>query len=161
VIFNSNTEEEYIVYADGACSGNPGVGGWGVYIESQLISIEEFGYEMDTTNNRMELTAAIKAFDFIKNKKTSKITVYTDSQYVQKGMTEWIYGWQKSGKLSENSKNKVKNLDLWLELISISSEYKNVLWLWVRGHDGNFGNEKADQLAQKGVLEAIRIRNYK
>ncbi len=151
--------EEYIIYTDGACSGNPGAGGWGVYIESQSISIEEFGYALETTtNNRMELTAAIRAFDFVENKTTSKIVVYTDSKYVQKGITEWVFSWQKSGRLYENSKNQVKNFDLWLDLINISNEYKNITWLWVRGHNGNAGNEKADFLAQKGVQEAIRFK---
>ena len=142
------------IYADGACKGNPGVGGWGAWLAYDGNEKELFGGELLTTNNRMELTGVIKALEAIK--RPSEVTVFTDSVYVQKGMTEWITGWKSRGWRTADKK-PVKNDDLWKALDSIAAPH-NVKWQWVKGHAGNTGNERADRLANKGV-ELVLTKN--
>jgi ribonuclease HI len=132
-------------YTDGACAGNPGPGGWGVLIIDNVAQTEICGGEAATTNNRMEMTAAIEAL-----KATSgPIRLYTDSQYLKNGITEWIKGWKRNGWRTADRK-PVKNQDLWLALDAAVSGRK-VEWRWVRGHDGHPENERADALARAGV----------
>ncbi len=135
------------IYTDGACSGNPGPGGWGVFIKLKDESIELSGGEEETTNNRMELMAAIKALEYFDNK--SEIILYTDSNYVKDGITKWISNWKKNNWKTSNKK-PVKNKDLWIRLDEAISE-KNINWRWVKGHAGNEGNEQADYLARSAL----------
>lgn len=135
------------IYTDGACSGNPGPGGWGAVLTSGKHEKEIFGGEKDSTNNRMELTAAIKALQIIKER--SHVDLYTDSTYVRDGITKWIFNWKKNGWKTANKK-PVKNADLWQELDLTITKHE-VHWHWVKGHAGDEGNEKADSLALKGV----------
>ena len=144
-------ESLVIIYADGACKGNPGPGGWGAWIRVGDHSKELCGGEPITTNNRMELTAAIRALQALK--RTCDVRIYTDSVYVQKGMTEWIDGWKKRGWRTADKK-PVKNDDLWQELDAIAGQHK-VEWLWVKGHAGDPGNERADALANQGVAQVM------
>ena len=141
------TERGVEVYADGACKGNPGPGGWGVLMIAGGRERELYGGEPATTNNRMELTAVIRALEALP--RGSRVRLYTDSQYVQKGMTEWITGWKGRGWRTADRK-PVKNEDLWRRLDELASAH-HVEWHWVRGHDGHPGNERADALANKGV----------
>ncbi len=138
---------EITIYCDGACSGNPGPGGFGYIIRKDGKSAEFKGGSPSATNNRMELTAAIKAIEKIKQR--SKITVVSDSQYLVKGMTEWISGWQKRGWIN-SQKDPVKNKDLWLKLIELSKKH-DIRWEWVRGHEGHIENEKCDRLAREYI----------
>jgi ribonuclease HI len=135
------------IYTDGACSGNPGPGGWGAVLIYQQHEKEIFGSENPTTNNRMELTAAIKAMQKIKE--PSHVEIFTDSTYVRDGITKWITNWKKNGWKTANKK-PVKNADLWQELDTIIITHQ-VDWHWVKGHAGHPLNEKADYLAVKGV----------
>ena len=135
------------VYADGACKGNPGPGGWGVLLIEGDRERELHGGEPATTNNRMELTAVIRALEELPH--GSRVRLYTDSQYVQKGMKEWIHDWKRRGWRTADKK-PVKNDDLWKHLDELARNHK-VEWHWVRGHDGHPGNERADALANKGV----------
>lgn len=135
------------IYTDGACKGNPGVGGWGAILIAGNREKELFGGELETTNNRMELMAVIQALQALK--RPCEIALYTDSQYVLKGITEWIDGWKAKG-WKTASKAPVKNVDLWQQLDQARQIHK-IDWIWVRGHTGNFGNERADQLANLGV----------
>ena len=136
------------IYTDGACSGNPGPGGWGVLIrELDKEDTEISGGEKYTTNNRMELLAAIKALESIENNK--EIIIYTDSNYVKDGITQWISNWKKNNWKTSNKK-PVKNVDLWMKLDN-AIQNKKINWKWVKGHDGNEGNEKADFLAQSAL----------
>ena len=138
---------EIKIYTDGACSGNPGPGGWGAVI-IQTDNIKEIcGFEENTTNNRMELMAAIKSLEFISEEKNIKI--YTDSVYVMDGITKWIINWKKNNWLT-SSKKTVKNFDLWKELDSLCAS-KEIEWFWVKGHSGNKYNERADYLARKTI----------
>ena len=139
------------IYTDGACKGNPGPGGWGVLLRSGDSLKEIFGGELDTTNNRMEISAVIHALRALKQ--TSSVELWTDSQYVQKGVTEWLEGWKKRG-WKTASKDPVKNADLWQELDALLPDHK-ITWHWVRGHNGHPGNELADLLANKGVEEFL------
>ncbi|MBT3827124.1 MAG: ribonuclease HI [Nitrosomonadales bacterium] len=139
------------IYTDGACKGNPGVGGWGALIIQDKKNIELFGGENKTTNNRMELMAVIMALKEISP--SIELTIYTDSTYVQKGISEWIKKW-KVNSWRSSSKKPVKNKDLWVELDEASSSRK-INWEWVRGHAGNEGNEKADELANQGVFSML------
>jgi ribonuclease HI len=139
------------IYADGACKGNPGPGGWGAWMHYNGKEKSIFGGEDNTTNNRMELTAVIRALETLK--RSSKIKLYTDSSYVQKGMTEWMMGW-KAKNWRTADKKPVKNEDLWKVLDSISQSHQ-IEWIWVRGHNGNDGNERADALANQGVAEFL------
>ena len=139
------------IFTDGACSGNPGPGGWGAILRMGDVEKEIFGGEPDTTNNRMELTAVIEALRALKRPVQAR--VHTDSQYVQKGISEWILGWKKRGWKTAD-KQPVKNADLWRALDAEAAKHK-VQWLWVRGHDGHVENERADALARRGV-DAVR-----
>ena len=140
---------EIVIYTDGACSGNPGPGGWGALMIAGKHRKEIFGGEPDTTNNRMELQAAIEALKAIKPGYTGHITLWTDSTYVMKGITEWIHGWKKRG-WRKSDKKPVVNVDLWKEL-DAARQNKNLTWKWVKGHDGVEGNEIADELARRGI----------
>lgn len=135
------------IYTDGACKGNPGVGGWGALLVAGNKEKELFGGEKDTTNNRMELMAVIQALGALK--RPCQITLHTDSQYVLKGITEWITGWKAKG-WKTASKAPVKNVDLWQALDQAQATHQ-IEWKWVRGHTGHAGNERADQLANRGV----------
>jgi ribonuclease HI len=135
------------IYTDGACKGNPGPGGWGALLQLDGREKELCGGEPDTTNNRMELTAVIRALEALK--RSCKIDLYTDSQYVQKGISEWIVSWKRRGWKTADRK-PVKNVDLWLELDRLVTGHE-VRWHWVKGHAGHAENERADQLANKGI----------
>ena len=139
-----------VVYTDGACKGNPGPGGWGVWMVSGTHEKEMWGGEDGTTNNRMELTAVIQALGVLK--KPCDVIVYTDSEYVRKGITEWINGWKRRGWKTADNK-PVKNAELWQQLEAAASRHK-VDWRWVKGHAGDPGNERADALANRGVHDA-------
>ncbi|MEJ6006784.1 ribonuclease HI [Paucibacter sp. AS339] len=141
-----------VIYTDGACKGNPGPGGWGAWLSSAGHEKDLFGGEANTTNNRMELTAVIEALASLK--RTCQITVFTDSEYVRKGMTEWMAGWQRRGWKTADNK-PVKNADLWQRLDALRKLHQ-VEWRWVKGHAGDPGNERADALANKGVAAAGR-----
>ena len=139
---------KYIIYTDGACSGNPGPGGWGAIIldeEENQISLS--GKEKSTTNNRMELMAPIMALKKIK--KSSEITTYTDSTYLKDGITIWINNWKKNGWINSNKK-PVKNKDLWVNLNNLTKK-KIIFWKWVKAHSGNKFNELADKLATEAI----------
>lgn len=135
------------IYTDGACKGNPGPGGWGVLLVSGEHRRELFGGEARTTNNRMELTAVIRALEAVRQ--PSKLLVHTDSQYVQKGITEWMRNWKARGWKTADRK-PVKNVDLWTRLDELQAAH-SIQWRWVRGHAGHPGNEAADELANRGV----------
>jgi ribonuclease HI len=138
---------EVVIYADGACKGNPGPGGWGAWLSSGGHERELFGGEPLTTNNQMELTAVIEALAALK--KRSAVTLYTDSQYVKNGITTWIHGWKARGWLTADKK-PVKNKELWERLDVLNASHQ-VQWCWVKGHSGDPGNERADRLANQGV----------
>ena len=140
-----------VIYTDGACKGNPGPGGWGAVLRSGSHEKQIHGGEKHTTNNRMEISAVIFALRSLKQRST--VELWTDSQYVQKGVTEWLEGWKKRGWRTA-SKNPVKNADLWQELDALLPDHE-ISWHWVRGHNGHPGNELADQLANKGVEEFL------
>ena len=135
------------VYTDGACKGNPGVGGWGALLQYGDRTRELCGGEAHTTNNRMELTAVIRALEALNRK--CRIRLHTDSKYVQQGITEWIHAWKKRGWKTADKK-PVKNEDLWRQLDELARE-QDIEWLWVKGHAGHAGNERADELANQGV----------
>ena len=134
------------VYTDGACKGNPGDGGWGALIINGSENKELYGGEKNTTNNRMELMAVIRAIESID--RIQDVTIFTDSTYVQKGISEWIINWKRNGWKSSN-KQPVKNQDLWVRLDSLNSE--QITWQWVKGHSGHIENDRADYLANLGV----------
>lgn len=135
------------IYTDGACSGNPGPGGWGAILRHNEHEKELFGYDPATTNNRMEMTAVIEALRSLK--RPTPVRIHTDSQYVQKGMTEWIHGWKRRG-WKTAGKDPVKNEDLWRTLDTLAAGHE-VEWLWVKGHAGHPENERADELARRGI----------
>ena len=139
------------VYTDGACKGNPGPGGWGAVLEFDGREREMYGGEPATTNNRMELTAVIEALSALK--RPCRVVLHTDSQYVQKGITEWIGGWKARG-WKTAAKEPVKNVDLWRKLDEVVRDHE-IRWVWVKGHAGHDGNERADALANRGV-ESVR-----
>ena len=134
------------IYTDGACSGNPGPGGWGALLINGECIKEIYGSDPDTTNNKMEVVAAIKALQNIT--KECEIRIYTDSIYLRDGMEKWVDKWKKNGWRTAN-KQPVKNMDLWKQLDSLRKN-KNIKWFWVKAHNGNVNNEKADALACKG-----------
>ena len=137
------------IYTDGACSGNPGIGGWGVVIINNKKIIKLNDGMINTTNNQMELVAAINALEYFKTEQT--ITIYTDSKYVKDGITSWINKWKINGWKTANKK-PVKNKTLWIKLNN-QIEKHNIIWKWVKGHDGNKYNEFADLLARKYIEE--------
>lgn len=139
--------ESVIIYTDGACKGNPGQGGWGAWLQYKTYEKELYGGEKQTTNNRMELMAAIQALEILK--KSSVVELHTDSVYLKEGINNWIKNWKKRGWKTTN-KQPVKNEDLWRRLDIVTKDHK-ISWKWVKGHSGNYGNEKADKLANKGV----------
>ena len=139
------------IYTDGACRGNPGPGGWGAVLTSRDYEKTLKGFEHNTTNNRMELTAAIMALAAIKT--SANVELFTDSTYVKNGITEWIAGW-KAKNWRTSTRKMVKNVDLWKDLDEMSARHE-VEWKWVRGHSGDVGNELADQLANEAIDEAF------
>ena len=141
------TEEVVEIYSDGACRGNPGPGGWGALLRFTGQEKELWGGEADTTNNRLELMAAIRALEALK--RPSRVKLYTDSTYVMKGITTWIHSWKRKGWRTADKK-AVKNEDLWRELDELRSKHE-VEWHWVKGHAGHPENERADELANKGI----------
>jgi len=144
---SENPEEIVDIFTDGACSGNPGPGGWGAILRIHGREKELYGGESATTNNRMELTAVIEALKALK--RPVKARVHTDSQYVQKGISEWIHAWKRRGWRTAG-KQAVKNADLWRTLDEEAARHR-VEWLWVRGHSGHAENERADALARRGI----------
>lgn len=143
------SEDVVELYADGACKGNPGRGGWGVILRARGREKELYGGEAATTNNRMELQAVIEGLSALKRR--SRVRVYTDSQYVQKGISEWIHDWKRRGWRTA-AKAPVKNADLWRVLDEVAGGHE-VEWHWVKGHAGHPENERADALANRGVEE--------
>ncbi len=139
--------EKIEIYTDGACKGNPGRGGWGALLIAGEHKKELFGGERNTTNNRMELQAVIEALSVLK--RPCEVIVHTDSQYVQKGISEWIHGWKARGWRTA-SKEPVKNVDLW-QALDAAQAIHTIQWRWVKGHAGHDGNERADALANMGV----------
>jgi ribonuclease HI len=137
------------IYTDGACRGNPGMGGWGALLRHQGRERELYGGEPETTNNRMELTAAIRALEALK--RHCKVSLYTDSQYVRMGITTWLADWKRRNWRTSNRK-PVKNQDLWQRLDQLAAQH-DVDWHWVRGHTGHPENERADALANRGIDE--------
>ena len=143
------TESTVTIFTDGACRGNPGPGGWGALLQAGATEKELWGGERNTTNNRMELTAVIRALEALK--RPVAVRIHTDSQYVQKGISQWIHNWKKNG-WRTSDKKPVKNADLWQRLDILSSQH-DVAWIWVKGHAGHPGNERADKLANRGIDE--------
>ncbi len=139
------------IWTDGACSGNPGPGGWGVLLKAGDKTKELYGGTLDTTNNRMELMAAIEALNALKS--PSNVRLHTDSTYVKDGLTKWIHGWKRNG-WKTAAKKPVKNKDLW-QALDTACDRHEIDWVWVKGHSGDEGNERADTLARLGVEEAI------
>ena len=145
---------EIKVYTDGACSGNPGPGGWGVYWTEEsagrIVNSEElYGSALETTNNKMELTAAVEALDLLKKRNFTEITIFTDSKYVMNGIQTWLSAW-KINNWKTSSKKPVKNGDLWKRLDALCQQHE-VDWKWVKGHAGNIENERADFLAREEI----------
>ena len=143
------TESTVTIFTDGACRGNPGPGGWGALLQVGATEKELWGGERNTTNNRMELTAVIRALEALK--RPVAVRIHTDSQYVQKGISQWIHNWKKNG-WRTSDKKPVKNADLWQRLDVLSGQH-DVAWIWVKGHAGHPGNERADKLANRGIDE--------
>ncbi len=153
MFLGSNTElQKVVIHSDGGCQGNPGPGGWGAWLISGAHQKELCGGHPSTTNNQMEMTAVIEALATLK--RSCKITLYTDSEYVLKGMTEWMPGWVRRG-WKTAAGQPVKNVELWQRLDALNAGHQ-VQWRWVKGHAGDPGNERADQLANKGVEVALK-----
>ena len=144
---------EVVIYTDGACSGNPGPGGWGVVMRWQGKEKELYGFDPVTTNNRMELMAAIQALEALQRPTT--VSLHTDSKYLLDGITKWIPNWQRNG-WKTAARKPVKNEDLWRRLIEAMRPH-DVDWVWVKGHAGDPGNERADALARRGIEEAAGV----
>jgi ribonuclease HI len=140
-------DETVEIFSDGACRGNPGPGGWGALLRFNHQEKELWGGEAETTNNRMELTAVIRALEALK--RPCRVRLYTDSQYVQKGISQWIHDWKRRGWRTADKK-PVKNADLWLSLDALAVRH-DIEWHWVKGHAGHVENERADRLANKGI----------
>lgn len=141
------------LYTDGACRGNPGPGGWGVLLRYNGVEHRLRGGESHTTNNRMELMAAIKGLEFLQQ--ASQVDLYTDSQYLRLGMMEWLKNWKRNG-WRNSKKEPVKNADLWLLLDDLASKH-HITWHWVKGHSGHIENELVDALANQGLEELGRL----
>ena len=153
------------IFTDGGCSGNPGPGGWAYVMvletfQGGKIIAQDKGGESDTTNNRMEITAVIAALRALKTMDNipNKVTVYTDSQYVQKGITDWIRTWKRNS-WRTSDKTPVKNQDLWEELDSLAKEF-SITWEWVRGHSGNEYNERCDRMTQQAIASLLSRKTY-
>lgn len=144
--------EPVIIYTDGACRGNPGPGGWGVVLSYKGVTKELSGGEAETTNNRMELMAAIQALEHLN--RPSVVRLYSDSNYVLKGITEWMTGWKKNG-WKTSAKKPVKNQDLWQRLEHAMGRHQ-IHWQWVKGHSGDKGNERADALAAQAIAALFK-----
>ncbi len=140
-------DNKVYIYTDGACKGNPGPGGWGALMKYKDTIKEYCGGENETTNNRMEMTAAIEALSLLK--RPCEVVLITDSQYLRKGITEWIENWKKRGWKTARKK-PVKNADLWKQLDKLAQKHQ-ITWNWVKGHSGHYENERADELANKGI----------
>lgn len=140
------------IYSDGACKGNPGIGGWGALLTYEGVEKRLYGGEQETTNNRMELMGSIEALRALKA--PCQVVLWTDSQYVKKGMTEWLKGWKARGWRTAGNE-PVKNQDLWQALDEQAARH-DIEWRWVKGHAGHYGNEVADQLANQGIEELLR-----
>ncbi len=143
----AKSEDTVVVYTDGACSGNPGPGGWGAILTFGKHRKELSGGEAETTNNRMELLAAISALEVLKRR--SKVELHTDSNYLKDGITKWIFGWKRNGWKTADKK-PVKNVELWQRLDAAKAAH-DVSWHWVKGHAGHAENERADELAREGM----------
>ena len=141
--------KQIVIYTDGACSGNPGPGGWGALLQYNGHERELFGGEKDTTNNRMEIMAAVEALNALKE--PCKVDLYTDSVYVRDGISKWIEGWKRNG-WQTAAKKPVKNMELW-QALDLARQRHEVIWHWVKGHAGHPENERVDALARKGVAE--------
>ena len=148
------TKQAVEIWTDGACKGNPGVGGWGVLMRYGKNKKELFGGELETTNNRMEMKAVIQALQSLK--RPMPIRLHVDSQYVKKGLTEWMSGWIARGWKTADKK-PVKNQDLWEQLNLLTAQHQ-IQWIWVKGHAGDPGNERADELANMGVEQVLAER---
>ena len=144
---------EVVIYTDGACSRNPGPGGWGVVLQWQGREKEMYGSDPQTTNNRMELMAAIQALEALR--RPARVSLHTDSKYLLDGITKWLPGWQRNG-WKTAAKKPVKNEDLWRRLVEAMRPH-DVSWVWVKGHAGDPGNERADALARRGIEEAASV----
>lgn len=140
------------IFTDGACSGNPGAGGWGAILRCGEVEKELSGGDIDTTNNRMELTAVIEALKALKRE--CEITIYTDSRYVMDGVLSWLPNWKCNGWRTANKKSPVKNIELWQELDKLLSEHR-IKWVWVKGHNGHVENERVDKLARDEAKKRI------
>lgn len=138
------------LFTDGACKGNPGPGGWGAWLRYGTTEKDLWGGELNTTNNRMELLAVIRGLNALKC--ASQVVVTTDSSYVKNGITQWIHAWKRNG-WRTSTKKSVKNVDLWQQLDQAAAQHR-VEWVWVKGHAGHPGNERADALANRGAAEA-------
>jgi len=150
----TGSKPQVTIYTDGACSGNPGPGGWGAILMSGQHRKEICGGEAETTNNRMELTAAIAALEALK--KPSRVDVHSDSEYLRNGISTWIDGWKRNG-WRTSAKQPVKNLELWQKLDAARQRHE-VHWHWVRGHAGHTENERADELAREGMRPFLQAR---
>jgi ribonuclease HI len=146
---------DVLIYADGGCRGNPGPGGWGVLMQCGDKQKELWGGEAATTNNRMELTAVIRALEALK--RPTAVQVHTDSQYVQQGISAWIHNWKRNGWRTADKK-PVKNAELWQHLDALAQAHE-IKWIWVKGHAGHPGNERADALANRGIDELLAAHN--
>jgi ribonuclease HI len=153
-VSDSDSGRRVVIHSDGACSGNPGPGGWGAILQFDGREKELFGGAPATTNNRMELTAAIEALSALT--RPSTVELHTDSQYLRLGITQWIRGWKRNGWRTADRK-PVKNVDLWRALDTLIARHK-VAWHWVRGHAGHDLNERADELARKGMAPFLKRR---
>lgn len=147
---------EIEIYTDGACSGNPGAGGWGVILRCGAVEKEFSGGEQETTNNRMELTAVIEALKALK--KECRITLYTDSRYVMDGINQWMPNWKNNGWRTTNKKSPVKNVDLWQQLDALAARHQ-IKWVWVKGHNGHPENERVDALARNQAKNFCELNN--
>ncbi len=136
------------IFTDGACSGNPGAGGWGAILRCRNVEKELSGGERETTNNRMEMTAVISALQALKY--PCNITLYTDSRYVLDGVTKWLPNWKKNNWKTANKKSEVKNMDLWQILDALLPQHE-IRWVWVKGHNGHPENERVDELARLAI----------
>ncbi len=146
-------DEKVEIYTDGACSGNPGPGGWGVVLRYKDREKELAGFSLETTNNRMELQAAIEGLKSLK--RSMNVDLFTDSQYLRDGITKWLFQWKKNGWRLANKK-PVKNQDLWEDLHTLAQDH-HINWHWVKGHAGHPENERADALARQAIKDGLKI----